>query len=226
MTKLFLNAPRWLAIFVAVASSIGLGSITPAQAGSFKAIISDFPFSDSGIWEIQYTLADGLFDTVVSSPIPSYFSTGYNPDIEDPLSINFIPEGVTEFKWGMPDDNLQPVEFERSIVGIRSDFDLGEPILFIEILDLDHFPGWGIFNGRIQAPEGLPLSACKTQVCEGLAHVGGKRGYARLPMIHTPVDPVQSVPEPSTAVALGLVSALLLIQRKTSNAQAGAKVNQ
>lgn len=133
-------------------------------------------------------------------------------------------------------DNLQPVEFERSIIGTTfersfigttNEFDFSAPILFFEILDLDHFPGWGIFSGRIKAPEGLPLSACKTQVCEGLAHVGGKRGYARLPMIHTPIDPVQSVLEPSVVVALGFVSALLLNrQRKTRNAQAGARANQ
>ncbi len=206
MTRFFFNHPRLFALSAAVLSSLGVLSATEANALTFNATIyeSPFPFLENS--EIQYTLADGIFDTIVSSPINTFFTDEYpqfGPEPTEPLTL--VPEVVTDFQWSLGGP-LEPVEFGRSIFGIT---DAG---LFLQILDPDTAPIYqNIFMSTIQAPEGLPLSACKTQACEGSAMIGGKGGYAGSRIIQTPS---QSVPEPSAAVALGLVSALILKRRR------------
>ena len=214
MTRFFLNSPRLFALSAALLSSIGILSATEANALSFKATIYESPFSFENR-EIHYTLADGIFDTIVSSPVNTFFTDGYQnfgPEPVEPLTL--LPEVVTDFQWNFG-GVFQPVE-GRSIFGIT---DAG---LFLQILDPNEPPIYqNIFMSTIQAPEGLPLSACKTQACDASADFGGKGGFYGSRMIQTPVPAdVESVPEPSAAVALGFVGALVLKrQRKTSKAQ-------
>ncbi|MCT7968638.1 PEP-CTERM sorting domain-containing protein [Laspinema sp. D1] len=209
-----LNAPGLWAS-TAVISSMGLLSASPANALTFKATIYESPFPFLENREIQYTLADGIFDTIVSSPINTFFTDEYpefGPEPTEPLTL--VPEVVTDFQWNLG-GILEPVEFGRSIFGIT---DAG---LFLQILDPDTAPIYqNIFMSTIQAPEGMALSVCKTQTCEGDAMIGGKGGFAGLQITQTPVNEPEPVPEPSAAVALGFVGALLLKrQRKTGNAQ-------
>ncbi|MCT7963190.1 PEP-CTERM sorting domain-containing protein [Laspinema sp. D1] len=221
MPHLFLNAPGLLAS-TAVISSMGLLSASPANALTFNATIYESPFPFLENREIQYTLADGIFDTIVSSPINTFFTDEYPQFGPEPTeTLTLVPEVVTDFQWNLG-GILEPVEFGRSIFGIT---DAG---LFLQILDPDTAPIYqNIFMSRIQAPEGMALSVCKIQACEGSAEFGGKGGYAGSRMIQTPVDDSQPVPEPSAAVALGFVGALLLKrQRKNSNAQPITRANK
>ncbi|MBO0350784.1 PEP-CTERM sorting domain-containing protein [Phormidium pseudopriestleyi FRX01] len=222
MPKLFLNASKLFALSTAVISSMGLLSATEVNALTFKGKIYESPFLFLENSEIQYTLADGIFETIISSPINTFFTDAYpefGPEPTEPLTL--VPEVVTDFQWSLG-RTLEPVEFGRSIFGIT---DAG---LFLQILDPDTAPIYqNIFMSTIQAPEGMALSVCKIQACEGSAQFGGKGGYAGSWMIQTPVTESQSVPEPSAAVALGFVSALLLKrQRKTLSAQPVAIANQ
>ncbi len=235
MAKLFLTTPRLLALSVAIFSSIGLLSATPAVGLTFKATIYNSPDFEYGFvdnfndWEFYYTLPDDLFDTVVSSPLDTLFTDRYS--YYEPVGT-VIPEVVTDFKI-VRSDNTGPSSqsFGRSIFGIGGEgsfvtntqsFNFKGPALFIQILSSD-IPAIysNIFQAIITAPEGLPLSACKTQICEGEAAFSEKGRFSNLQMIHTPVTKAKPVPEPSAAVALGFVSAWLLKrQRKISNAQA------
>ncbi len=222
MPKLCLNAPRLFAISTAVISSTGLLSATQANALTFKATIYESPFPFLENREIQYTLANGMFDRVVSSPINTFFTDEdpqFGPEPTEPLTL--VPEVVTNFQWSLG-GILEPVEFGRSIFGIT---DAG---LFLQILDPNTAPIYqNIFMSTIQAPKGLPLNTCKTQACEGSADFGGKGGYAGSRMIQTPGYTSQSVPEPSAAIALGFVSALLLKRpRKIIKTHPVATVNQ
>ena len=213
MEKLFLTTPRVFALFVALASSIGVLSATPAQALTFKATILDSPISLFDNFEIEYTLADGIFDTIVSSPPNTFLIDGEHnvaPGSSLPLNLaTVVPEVVTDFKWSLG-GSLQPLDVELSIFGIT---DAG---LFLQILDPNTPPpDTNIFRATIQAPEGLSLSACKTQACElSVENILGRAGYPSFQMIQTPVDEPRPVPEPSAAVALGFVGALLLQRRR------------
>lgn len=68
MPKLFFNAPRLMAIFVAVASSLGLLNTMPAHGSSFKAIISDFPFPEFGKFNILSLMAFSIRSFLTRSP--------------------------------------------------------------------------------------------------------------------------------------------------------------
>lgn len=222
MTRFFFNRPRLFALSAAVMSAMGVLSATEVNALTFKGTIyqSPFPFLENR--EIQYTLADGIFDTIVSSPVNTFFTDEYpefGPEPTEPLTL--VPEVVTDFQWSLG-GTLEPVEFGRSILGIT---DAG---LFLQILDPDTAPIYqNIFMSTIQAPEGMDLSVCKTQTCKGEAMIGGKGGFAGLRLTQTPVNEPEPVPEPSVAIALGLVSALLLKrQRKTGNVQPVTTANK
>ena len=215
MTQFFFNPTRLFALSAAVLSSIGVLSATEANALTFKGTIYDSPFSFLENLEIQYTLADGIFDTIISSPINTFFTDGYEYFGPEPIEpVNLLPEVVTDFQW-TAGGTLNPLEFGRSIFGIT---DAG---LFLQILDPTEPPMYqSIFMSTIQAPEGLPLSACKTQACDASADFGGQGGFYGSRMTHIPVTESQSVPEPSAAVALGFVGALVLKRhRKTRKAQ-------
>jgi hypothetical protein len=211
MQKLFLTKPRVFALFVALASSIGVVSATPANSATFKATIYQSPFLFFEDQEIEYTLADGIFDTIVSSPSNTFFTDQYlgvnsDPSLAETLAT-VVPEVVTELKWSRG-GVLEPLEFEKSLFGIT---DRG---LFLQFLNPSEGPYENILMATLQAPGGLPLSACKTQTCEGDAMIGGKGGYAGLKITQTPVIEVEPIPEPSAAVALGFVGALLLKRRR------------
>ncbi|MGL5193135.1 MAG: PEP-CTERM sorting domain-containing protein [Chroococcales cyanobacterium] len=208
MTRFFFNYPRLFALSAAVISSMGVLSATEASALTFQGTIYESPFPGFEGIEIEYTLADGIFDTILSSPPHTFFTDGYQNFGPEPyLPKTLVPEVVTEFKWSIG-GTLEPFEVERSIFGIT---DAG---LFLQILDPNEPPIYkNIFMSTIQAPEGLPLSACKTQACDASANFGGKGGFYGSRMTHIPVKP-QPVPEPSAAIALGFVSALLLQRRR------------
>jgi hypothetical protein len=212
MTRFFFNSTRLFALSAAVLSSIGVLSAMEANALTFKATLSDSPFHPFGPQDIEYTLADGIFDTIISSPINTFFSDPFPaPSASPRQTTTVVPEVVTEFKWAMG-EILEPMAFEQSIFGIT---DRG---LFLQLLNPSEGQHENILMATIQAPEGLSLSACKTQVCEGVATLGGPGGFAGLRMIQTPVhEEPKPVPEPSAAVALGFVGALALKrQRKTT----------
>ncbi len=224
MTQLFSTNPRFFPIFVALASSIGVLSATPANSATFKARIYQSPFLFFEEQEIEYTLADGIFDTIVSSPSNTFF-TDQDPDLNSDPSLaetlaTVVPEVVTDLKWSRG-GGLEPLEFEKSLFGIT---DRG---LFVQFLNPSQGPYENILMATLQAPEGLPLSACKTQTCEGEANIGGKGGFAGLQITQTPVTEAEPVPEPSAAVALGFVGALLLKRhRKTGSTQPLASANK
>lgn len=205
MTRFFFTSPRLFALCATVMSSMGVLSATQANALTFKGTIYESPFPGLEGLEIEYTLADGIFDTIISSPTNTFFTDGYqNFGPEPSLPLTLVPQVVTDFKWPLG-GTLAPLEVERSIFGIT---DAG---LFLQILDPNEPPIYkNIFMSTIQAPEGLPLSACETQACDASADFGGKGGLYGSRMTHIPVAESQPVPEPSAAVALGFVSALLL----------------
>ncbi len=223
MPKLLLNTPRLLTLLVALFSSMGVLSATPANGLTFKGIVYDSPMISFDNFEIEYTLADGIFDTIVSSEFNTFFIDGEHtvaPGSTDTLTLaTMVPEVIMDFKWSWG-GSLQPLDVELSIFGIT------ESGLYLEILDPNLPPPYTmIFSASIQAPEGLSLSACKTQACELVGSIWGKSGYPSFQMIQTPVMESQSVPEPSAAIALGFVGALLLNRRrKTVSAQAVATV--
>ncbi|AFY81912.1 PEP-CTERM sorting domain-containing protein [Oscillatoria acuminata] len=210
MARFFFSSPRLFALSAAVLSSLmGVLSATEAKALTFKGTIYETFFPGLEGFEIEYTLADGIFDTIISSPPNTYFTDGYqNFGPEPSLPKTLVPQVVTEFKWSIS-GTLEPLEVERSIFGIT---DAG---LFLQILDPNEPPIYkNIFMSTIQAPEGLPLSACKTQACDASADFGGKGGLYGSRMTHIPVTKSQSVPEPSAAIALSFVGALLLKRRR------------
>ncbi len=225
MSKLFWNSPGLKVISIAVVSSMAMLNATPASATTFKATIyeteynlPEFDFLED--LEIEYTLADGIFDTIAASE-PDTFLTDRDPLFyELPDDTTVVPEVVTDFQWTLG-GTLEPVEIERSIFGIT---DQG---LYLQILDPELPPQYtNVFSTTLEAPEGMPLSACKTQTCEGTARIGGKEGYYGLRLRQTPVNEPEPVPEPSAAVALGFVGALLLKRRrKMGSAQPVATVN-
>ncbi len=207
MSKQFLKTSRFFVIVGALSSAMGLGSFTPANAVSFKGKVYDPAYDILENLEIEYTLADGIFDTVISSPANTFFSD-QSPDLySDPgtmiSSATLVPEVVTEFKWTMG-GTLEPLDVKHSMFGITDEG------LFLRLLDPDGGSDFLFtFTSIIEAPEGLPLSACKTQTCDASADYGAKGGYHGSRMTHTPINESQSVPEPSATVALGLVSTLL-----------------
>lgn len=223
MQKLFLTTPQVFAIFVALASSIGVFRATPAQGLTFKAtLLESIVFKN---FEIEYTLADGIFDTIVSAPPNTFFIDGeYTtaPGYYDSINrATVVPEVVTDFKLS-GGGSLQPLKGDLSLFGIT------QSELYLWILEDTEPRFTDIFSGYIKAPAGLPLSACKFQACEMSAKYGdGYLGPPGFTMIQTPVMESESVPEPCAAVALGFVSALLLKRRrKAASAQPVAIVNQ
>ncbi|AFY81911.1 PEP-CTERM sorting domain-containing protein [Oscillatoria acuminata] len=225
MSKLFWNSPGLKVISIAVVSSMAMLSAIPASAATFKATIYEwvfpfslFPFLEN--MEIKYTLADGIFDTIASSEPNTFLTDGYPLFEELPSDTTVVPEVVTDFQWTL-NGTLEPVEIKRSIFGIT---DKG---LYLQILDPELPPQYtNVFSTTLEAPEGMPLSACKTQTCEGTASIDGKEGFYGLRLRQTPVNEAESVPEPSAAVALGFVGALLLKRRrKTLSAQPIATVD-
>ncbi|MCT7963192.1 PEP-CTERM sorting domain-containing protein [Laspinema sp. D1] len=211
MPKLLLNSPRLLTVFVALFSSMGALSAAPANGLTFKGTIYESPVPYLENSQIQYTLADGIFDTIVSSPINTFFTDGSFNFNDDPnLAITVVPKVVTEFKW-IRGGALNPVEFEESFE--QSVFGITEDGLFLQILDPNLGQYRDLFISTIYAPEGLPLSACQTQACDASAKFWDA-GYYSYRLTQTPVMESESVPEPSVAIALGLVSALFLKRRR------------
>jgi hypothetical protein len=205
MPKLPLNSARLLTLFVAVFSSMGVLSASPANGLTFKAVRPSGSHRFLETFEMEYTLADGIFDTIVSSPRNTFFIDGEHnvaPGSTLPLRLGtVVPEVVTDFSW--------PLEGRLSIFGIT---DAG---LYLEIINPNEPPRFmSIFQANIQAPAGLPLSACKFQACEMNVLTSGGHVYPRFEMIQTPVMEPQPVPEPSAAIALGFVGALLLKRRR------------
>jgi hypothetical protein len=215
MTRCFFTSPRLFALSAAVISSMGVLSATEANALTFKGTIYESPFPGLEGLEIEYTLADGIFDTIAASEPDTFLTDGYPLFYELPSDTTVVPEVVTDFRWTLS-GTLERVEIEQSIFGIT---DRG---LYLQILDPELPPQYtNVFSTTLEAPEGLPLSACKTQTCEGSARIGGKEGYYGLRLRQTPVNEPESIPEPSAAVALGFVGAFLMKRhRKTVNAQA------
>ncbi|MCT7973530.1 PEP-CTERM sorting domain-containing protein [Laspinema olomoucense] len=219
MPKLLLNRPRILTLFAVVFSSMGVLNATPANGLTFKGSLSSVSHPVFRKFEIEYTLADGMFDTIVSSPPNTFFIDGeYTgaPGYYDSINrATVVPEVVTDFKFS-GGGSLQPLNGELSLFGITEDR------LYLWILQNTEPRFTDIFTGYIKAPAGLPLSACKFQACEMSAKYGdGYMGPPGFDMIQTPVMESESVPEPSAAVALGFVAALLMKRRrKTLSAQA------
>lgn len=220
MSKLFWNSPQLTALSIAVASSMAMVSAIPASALTFTATIyeSEMPFSEYPFLEnlqIKYTLAEGIFDTIAASEPDTFLADRYPLFYELPSDTTVVPEVVTDFQWTLG-GTLEPVEIKRSIFGIT---DRG---LYLQILDPELPAQYtNVFSTTLEAPEGLPLSACQTQTCEGSAQIWGKEGYYGLRLRQTPVNEPESVPEPSAAVALGFVGAFLMKRhRKTVNVEA------
>ena len=215
MTQFFFNPTQLFALSAALLSSIGVLSATEANALTFKGTIYETNFPGLEGFEMEYTLADGIFDTIISSPTNTFFTDRYQSFGPEPsLPKTLVPEVVTEFKWSIG-GTLEPFEVERSIFGIT---DAG---LFLQILDPNQPPIYkNIFMSTIQAPEGLPLSACKTQACDASADFFGKGGLYGSRMTHIPVTESQSVPEPSAAIALGFVGALVLKRHRKTTGKA------
>ncbi len=218
MPKLFLNTPPYFAIFVALATSMGALSATPANGLTFQGTIygSSDPYLENS--KIQYTLADGIFDTIVSSPLNTFFTDGYSDFNEDPnRTITVVPEVVTGFKW-IRGGASNPVEFEKSFE--QSIFGITQDGLSLQILNPSQAQYRDVFISTIQAPEGLPLSACKTRACDASANFR-EAAYYSVRLTQTPVpEEHKPIPEPSAVVALGFVSAFLLKRhRKTGKAQ-------
>ncbi len=224
MIKLLLKTPQVLIFFGVFVSSIELLSATPANGLTFKGTIYESPVPDLENSQVQYTLADGIFDTIVSSPLNTFFTDGYSDFNDDPTrSITVVPEVVTEFKWIRARDS-ELVDFEPSFK--QSIFGITAQGLSLYILnpDLDHYQN--IFISTIQAPEGLPLSACKTQACDASAKFWNV-GYYSFGITQTPLNEPEPVPEPSAAVALGFVGVLFIKRRrKTLSAQPIPILNQ
>ncbi len=208
MPKLLLNQPQFLTLFAVLFSSMGVLNATPANGLTFKGSLSG-PALAFKNFEIEYTLADGIFDTIVSSPPNTFFIDGeYTAAPGYFESINratVVPEVVTDFKWSSGGGSLQPLNGELSLFGIMEDR------LYLWILENTEPRFTDIFSGYIKAPAGLPLSACKFQACEMSAKYGdGYMGPPGFNMIQTPVMESESVPEPSAAIALGFVGFLFL----------------
>jgi hypothetical protein len=208
MPKLLLNTPRIFTFFAVLFSSLGVLSAAPANALTFKGVIDDStPFLKN--FEIEYTLADGIFDTIVSSEPNTFFIDGeYTaaPGYFDRIDrATVVPEVVTDFKVSSWGGSLEPLNGELSLFGITEDR------LYLWILENTEPRFTDIFRGYIKAPAGLPLSACKFQACEMAADYGDAyMGYPEFRMIQTPVTESESVPEPSAAIALGFIGALLM----------------
>ncbi|MCT7958683.1 PEP-CTERM sorting domain-containing protein [Laspinema palackyanum] len=225
MPKLLLNKPRLLTLFAFLFSSVGVLNATAANGLTFKGSLfgSALAFKN---FEIEYTLADGIFDTIVSSPPNTFFIDGEYiaaPGYFDSINrATVVPEVVTDFKFSSGGGSLEPLNGELSLFGITEDR------LYLWILENTEPRFTDIFTGYIKAPAGLPLSACKFQACEMSAKYGSAyMGPPGFDMIQTPVMESESVPEPSAAVALGFVGALLLKRRrKTLSAQPIAIVTQ
>lgn len=211
MPKLFLNTSRPLAIFVALGTSMVSLSATPANSLTFQSTIYDSPDPSLENDKVIYTLADGIFETIISSPLNTFFTDGYSDFNEDPnRTVIVLPEVVTGFKW-IKGSNQREFErsFEQSIFGITPDG------LSIQILNPSQAQYRDVFISTIPAPEGLPLSACKTQACDGSAKFR-QLGYyvVRVNQIPLSEEKPESVPEPSAVVALGFVSFFLLKRRR------------
>ncbi len=214
MTQFGFTRPGLVALSATVVSSMGMLMGTPANAATFKGIIyqTDFPALENS--EIEYTLADGIFETIISSPPNTFFIDGdytFGPEPTVPISLaTLVPEVVTKFKWTRNEtytvgDPVTVVDVQLSIFGIT------EAGLFLQLLDVSQPPIYqNIFMSTIKAPEGLPLSACQTQACDASANFGGKGGLYGSRMTVMPVPEPESVPEPSAAIALGFVGFLFL----------------
>jgi hypothetical protein len=224
MPKLLLKTPRYFAIFVALATSMGALSAAPANGLTFQGTIYESSNPDLENSKVQYTLADGIFDSIVSSPLNTFFTDGYSYFNEDPnLAITVVPEVVTGFKW-IRGGSSNPVELEKSFE--QSIFGITEDGLSLQILNPSQAQYSDVFLSTIQAPDGLPLSACKTQACDASANFREAEYYSvRLTQIPLPEEP-EPIPEPSAAVALGFVGALFLKRRrKTVSVSAVATAN-
>ncbi len=223
MTQFFFTRPGVVALSAAVISSMGVLIGTPANAATFKGTIYETWFPALEGLQIEYTLADGILDTILASAPNTFFIDGdytFGPPPTLPMSLaTLVPKVVTDFKWTLG-GSLEPVDIPLSLFGITEDG------LFLQLLDVSQPPIYqNIFMSTIKAPEGLLLSACKTQACDASADFGGKGGFYGSRMIITPVP--ESVPEPSAAVALGLVSVFLLKRhRKTLSTQPVATPDQ
>lgn len=222
MSQFLFTRPGLVALCAAVISSTGMLIGTPANGATFKGTIYETYFPGLEGFEIEYTLADGIFDSLLASAPNTFFMDGdytFGPEPTVPMSLaTVVPEVVTDFKWTMG-GSLEPLDIQLSLFGIT------EAGFFLQLLDVSQPPIYqNIFMSTIQAPEGLPLSACKTQACDASADFGGKGGLYGSRMIVTPVS--QTIPEPSAAVALGFVGALLLKRRrKTLSAPVIVTVN-
>ncbi len=215
MSRFFFTRPGLVALWAAVISSMGVLIGTPAHGATFKGTIYKTWFPILEGFQLEYTLADGILETVLASEPNTFFMDGeyLGPAPNPAMSLaTVVPEVVTDFKmdfevWTDRDMSVPVRQF--SLFGITEDG------LFLQLFDGNQPPTYrNIFLSTIQAPEGLPLSACKTQACDASANFGGKGGLHDSRMIHIPVAESQPVPEPSAAVALGFVGALLLKRRR------------
>ena len=187
MTRFFFTSPRLLALSAAVLSSMGVLSATQANALTFTGTIYQSPFPHLEGVEIEYTLADGIFEKIISSDPNTFFTDGFqNFGPEPSLPKTLVSEVVTDFKWSLG-GTLTPLEVERSIFGITDGSMVGIPDagLYLQILDPNEPPLYkNIFMSTIQAPEGLPLSVCQTQACDASADFGGQGGLYGSRMTH------------------------------------------
>ncbi|MCT7963191.1 PEP-CTERM sorting domain-containing protein [Laspinema sp. D1] len=215
MSQFLFARPGLVALCGALISSMGMVIATPANGATFKGIIYETWFPILEGFKLEYTLADGILDTVLASEPNTFFIDGeyLGPAPSPAMSLaTVVPEVVTDFKT----DFEVGIERSTSLPVLQfSLFGITEEGLFLQLLDVNQPPIYqSIFMSTIQAPEGLPLSACKTQACDASVDFGGKGGLYGSRMIVTPVP--ETIPEPSAAVALGFVGALFLKRRRKS----------
>ncbi|MBD1836834.1 PEP-CTERM sorting domain-containing protein [Coleofasciculus sp. FACHB-64] len=202
----------WNKLSMAVAGAtliVGTFHSAPANAITFKF---QGDAEDAGSVEGSYTVADDILKTLVSDVrIQAPFL-----QVENPLDFfSFTVNGNNIFSGKPSYSSL------TSLIPVNGVF------AFREVLRLDVIDDRGLFFAFkldvATADEGLiePVDQCLVKECQGFLGFALGGGINSPPGVigggfvpHKPVNDVESVPEPTAAIALGIIGASMLIRKR------------
>ncbi|MBD1897424.1 MULTISPECIES: PEP-CTERM sorting domain-containing protein [unclassified Coleofasciculus] len=194
------TSTMWKKLSIAVSAAfLALGTVNLAPA---NAITFNFQGNlDGDSVEGTYTVADEILDLLVSD-----VRIGNYLDVKNPFDFFSLSVNGNNIFSGKPSDSSL-----TSLIPVNQVFAFREVLrLNVKETNLDFQLSVATAD---QGPR-EPVSQCLVKECQGFTvfTAPGVNGYGFVS--HKPVNVVESVPEPTAAIALGVIGASMLIRKR------------
>ncbi|MBD1879693.1 PEP-CTERM sorting domain-containing protein [Coleofasciculus sp. FACHB-T130] len=194
------TSTMWKKLSIAVSAAfLALGTVNLAPA---NAITFNFQGNlDGDSVEGTYTVADEILDLLVSD-----VRIGNYLDVKNPFDFFSLSVNGNNIFSGKPSDSSL-----TSLIPVNQVFAFRE-VLRLDVNDTNFDFQLSVATGDNGPRE--PVAQCLVKECQGFTifSVSGVNGSGFVS--HKPVNVPESVPEPTAAIALGVIGASMLIRKR------------